>query len=160
MIILLLLSEWEPPEVYARLLGTVAVLAVLGTLLVPILWKLAAGAGAPTGWTAGATEADAAGSARLELRYKGRTFEVQTVECEHPTRGFGVAAWEVTSAGRQPVAGLTNQGVHENPHAALAFAVQQITLAVDEVYHIGRSFDDERIPHEVRGIPSQGMGRA
>src|SRR5688572_20751318 len=61
MIIVPMLSAWEPAAGYFRLLGAVAVLAVLGTLLVPILWKLAAGADAPRGWATGAVEAEGAG---------------------------------------------------------------------------------------------------
>jgi hypothetical protein len=132
MIIVPLLSEWEPPGTYFRLMGTMAVLTVLGTLLMPILWRLTGGAGAAKGWIAAVAEAEVAPGAQMEVRYKGRSFVVHAVACAPPTPGFAVAVWEVTPAGREPVAGLTNHGVHDDAPAALAFAVQQITEAVDE----------------------------
>jgi hypothetical protein len=133
MLVVILLADWEPPELYGRLMGAVAVLAVLGSLLVPILWKLSAGAGvAPErGWGSGAAETETGAGARLDLRYQGRTFVVRAFEREHPTAGFAVEAREVAGGGRKPVAGLADQATHDDPHAALGFAVQRITTVVD-----------------------------
>lgn len=129
MIIGPLLFDWEPSGAYFRVLGAAAVLAVLGTLLVPILRKLAAGT--PRGWTAGADGGDGAACARLEMRYKGQIFAIETVEHGHPGQGFDVRAWEVTRDDREPVVGLADPGLHEDAHTALASAVLQITRAID-----------------------------
>jgi hypothetical protein len=163
MLVVILLADWEPPELYGRLLGAVAVLTVLGSLLVPILWKLSAGAAgvAPKGWESGAAEAEAVGGARLDLRYRGRTFIVQAVECEYPERGCAVEAWELARGRRAPVAGLGDLGAPDEPHAALGGAVQRIAAIVDEDERARRSLAEAsgapRRADRVPGAASSGL---
>jgi hypothetical protein len=155
MIVVPILTEWEPSGIYVRLLGTIAVLAALGTLLVPILWKLTAGADAQKGQTAGEAKSDSAGTVSLELRYRGRIFTVEATERGRPTPGFAVVAWEVTSAGREPVALLADQDFQEDSHIALASAVRQITAEVDRDDRTTRPLAEERLPAEDRAMPRQ-----
>lgn len=123
MIIVLILSGWEPGGVYFRILGVVAVLAVLGSLLVPVLWKLAGGTLAP--------KAEAPASDQLEVRYKGRTFVVRSGYRAEPPAGFTVEAWEIVNGGREPVREVAGTEPLPDPHGALALAVRNITAAVD-----------------------------
>lgn len=144
MIIVPLLTTWEPSETYLRLMGAMAVLTVLGSLLVPIVWTLAGRDAGQNEREPGARRVGGDGRTLLDLRYMGRTFAVQVDERDAPPRGFAVAAWEITAVGREPVLGLEEQGVINGRHAALAFAVQRIAEAVDRGSRPGSSAASEQ----------------
>lgn len=121
MIIFPIVSGWEPGQLYARAMGAVAVLTVLGSLLVPVLRKLAGETSAP--------EAETEARDRLEIRYRDRTFVVQTYRAQ---AGFAIDAWEVVKGARAPSLALPQTAPFPDGHAALAFAVQHITSSVDD----------------------------
>lgn len=155
-----LLLDWTLSEFYGRLLGAMIVLAVLGTLLVPILKKLSTGTATQSEWATSAAAADSTASGRLDLRYKGRTFVVETTRRKHPTPGFTVAAQEVTRVGREPLAWSADPEVQPDPPTALAFAVRQIVAVVDRDDLVGLALNGERLPTGEPTMHPRSIGSA
>jgi hypothetical protein len=147
MILIPLLTAWDGSGGYFRVLGAVSVLAVLGTLLTPIVQKLTA----PP--SAAPHAADVPGSAMaavtpLELTYKGRRFIVELDDRAHPARLAALTAWEIGDDQLlEPVIGIEGQTVDaRDPHAALASAVRLITRAIDVLPPDGQSPSGKRAP--------------
>jgi len=115
MIIIPILFDASPGDFYYRLLGVVAVLTVLGTLLVPILRRGESEPPAPllVPVADAARASDQAGL--LHLTYR------QVASLKGSTSGFVADAHEVPDDGRSVVPVLDVLSTHEDPHEAMAF---------------------------------------
>lgn len=132
MLIRVILLDTDPGERYARWLGVVAVLDVLGTLLVPILRKLTTKPDVSTLALGEPARTEAPEAAGMTVQFKGRTFAVSAVYRQPPDPGFEARVWEVTPSGNEPVAPINHLDVQQDPHAALALAILRLTWAVDQ----------------------------
>jgi hypothetical protein len=124
MLVGLIMSDSDPPQLFARVLGAVAVLVVLGSLLLPILLKLGGQPSLP------ASTVDAGDL--LEVRYKGRAAKVRISDNVGPMGGFTVDAWETVDGGRVRYFAITGATPQPDRHSAFGLAVQLIVAEVDD----------------------------
>ncbi len=129
MLVAVMLFALEPGERYFRLVGVVAVLTVLGTLLVPLLRKVLGRPGT-SAIAAGQSVAAHAETPRLTIQFKERTFDVHAAYREQPRPGYWAEIWERTNGGRVPVRALLPIGPAQDPYSVMALAVLRLTRAV------------------------------
>ena len=135
MIVLPILFDGNPEGgFYWKVVAVLAVLLVLGTLIVPVVRKISDGgvpsvAASPIPATPVGFSAD---PDVLEVRYRGRAFQVDVEPVAGDRAGFTVRFWAASVTDpEQIILGFEGQAP-SNRHTALGLGVEEIARAVDD----------------------------